>query len=83
MSKKQAVVIKPSITKEELRLHVEKLVAHDQMTYTEAIIEICERKEIDPADMAKLVKGPLKLKLEVEAMDRNIIKRTTSTLFSY
>ena len=81
MSKKQKVTIKPSITKEELRLQVEKLVSHDGMAYTEAIIEICERKQIDPADMAKLVKGPLKLKLEVEAMDRNIIKRTTSTLF--
>ena len=81
MSKRQKVVIKPSITKEELRIQVEKLVSHDNMTYNEAIIEICERKEIDPADMAKLVKGPLKLKLEAEAMDRNIIKRTTSTLF--
>ena len=81
MSKKQAVVIKPSITKEELRIQVEKLVSQDAMTYTEAIIEICERKQIDPADVAKLVKGPLKLKLEVEAMDRNIIKRTTGTLF--
>ena len=78
---KQKVTIKPSITKEELRLQVEKLVAHDSMSYTEAIIEICERKEIDPEDMAKLVKGPLKLKLESEAMDRNIIKRTTGTLF--
>lgn len=81
MSKKQPVVIKPSITKEELRLQVEKLVAHDGMCYTEAIIEICERKEIDPEDMAKLVKGPLKLKLEAEALNRNIIKRTTGTLF--
>ncbi len=81
MSKKQAAVIKPSITKEELRFQVEKLVAHDYMTYSEAIIEICEKRQIDPIDMAKLVKGPLKLKLEVEAMNRNIIKRTTSTLF--
>jgi len=45
------------------------------------IIEICEQMEIDPEDMAKIVKGPLKSKLQVEAMDRNIIKRTTSTLF--
>jgi hypothetical protein len=81
MSKRQAVVIKPSITKEELRMQVEKLVTQDGMTYAESIIDICERKQIDPEDMAKLVKGPLKLKLEVEAMDRNIIKRTTSTLF--
>ena len=82
INKKQKVTIKPSITKDELRLQVEKLVSHDGMTYTEAIIEVCERKQIDPEDMAKLVRsGPLKLKLEVEAMDRNIIKRTTSTLF--
>jgi uncharacterized protein YdhG (YjbR/CyaY superfamily) len=81
MSKKQAVVIKPAITKEQLKLQVEKLVHGDGMTYTEAIIEICERMEIDPEDIAKLVKGPLKNKLEVEAMDRNIIKRTTGTLF--
>jgi len=79
--KKQKVTFKPSITKDELRLQVEKLVSHDGMTYTEAIIEVCEKKQIDPEDMAKLVKGPLKLKLEVEAMDRNIIKRTTGTLF--
>lgn len=81
MSKKHLVVVKPSITKEELRLQVEKLVAHDNMSYTEAIIEICERKEIDPEDMAKLVKGPLKLKLEAEAKNLNIIKSNTATLF--
>ena len=78
---RQSIVIKASITKEELRLQVEKLVAHDKMTYAEGIIEICERMRIDPEDMAKLVKGALKLKLEAEAMDRNIIKRTTSYLF--
>ncbi len=78
---KDKIIIKPAITKEQLRFEVEKLVYGDGMTYTEAIIEICEQKEIDPEDMAKLVKGPLKSKLQVEAMDRNIIKRTTSTLY--
>lgn len=78
---KEKVVIKPAITKEQLRFEIEKLVHGDGMSYTESIIEICERLQIDPEDMAKLIKGPLKSKLEVEAMDRNIIKRTTSTLF--
>ena len=78
---KEKVVIKPAITKEQLRFEIEKLVHGDGMSYTESIIEICERMQIDPEDMAKLIKGPLKSKLEVEAMDRNIIKRTTSTLF--
>mgnify|MGYP000070493506 CR=1 FL=1 len=48
---------------------------------TESINVLNEILEIDPEDMAKLVKGPLKSKLEVEAMDRNIIKRTTTTLY--
>jgi hypothetical protein len=82
MSKDKKIVITPAITKEQLRLEVERLVHHDGMSYTESIIEICERRQIDPEDMAKLVKrGPLKNKLEVEAMDRNIIKRTTTKLY--
>tara|TARA_B100000900_G_scaffold366762_1_gene342830 strand:+ start:237 stop:479 length:243 start_codon:yes stop_codon:yes gene_type:complete len=78
---KEKIIIKPAITKDQLRLDVEKLVHGDGMSYTEAIIEICEQTEIDPEDIAKLVKGPLKSKLEVEAMDRNIIKRTTTKLY--
>ena len=78
---KEKIIIKPAITKEQLRFEVEKLVYGDGMSYTESIIEICEQKEIDPEDMAKLVKCPLKSKLEVEAMYRNIIKRTTTTLY--
>ena len=78
---KEKIVITPVITKEQLRFEVDKLVYGDGMTYVESIIEICERMEIDPEDMAKLVKGPLKSKLEVEAMDRNIIKRTTTELY--
>jgi len=78
---KEKIVITPAITKEQLRFEVDKLVYGDGMTYTESIIEICERMEIDPEDIAKLVKGPLKSKLEVEAMDRNIIKRTTTKLY--
>lgn len=78
---KDKIIIKPAITKEELRFEVDKLVHGDGMTYVESIIEICERLEIDPEDMAKLIKGPMKSKLEVEAMDRNIIKRTTTELY--
>ena len=36
---------------------------------------------IDPQDIVRLVTGPLKAKLEAEAMDRNIIKNNTTKLF--
>jgi len=79
MAKK--IPVKMSITKEQLVIQTEILVHKDKMSYAEAICHLCEEKQIDPEDMAKLVKGALKSKLEAEAMDRNIIKRTTSYLF--
>jgi hypothetical protein len=79
MAKK--IPVKMSITKEQLVIQTEILVHKDKMSYAEAICHLCEEKQIDPEDMAKLIKGALKSKLEAEAMDRNIIKRTTSYLF--
>lgn len=78
---KKKVSIIPAITREQLRIQVERLVHGDGLSYTEALIEICEKKEIDPEDIAKIVKGPLKNKLEVEAVNRNIIKSDTAELY--
>lgn len=80
MAKK--IQVKIAMTREELTLQTEMLVHKDEMSYAEAICHLCEQKSIDPIDMAKLVKGPLKIKLEAEAMNRNIIKRTTASLFA-
>ena len=77
---KDKIKIKPAITPAELRVIVEKYVVYDSMSYTEAICEICKEREIDPEDMSKIIKGPLKEKLEAEAMKLNIIKRTTEYL---
>jgi len=74
------IPVKPAITYDELRMRVEKYVDVDKMTYSEAIVDICADKQIDPEDIAKIIRGPLKEKLEAEAMERNIIKRTTAYL---
>ena len=79
---KQKPTIKTKLTLPELITQVDFLVKNDRMTYTEAIVEICEQKELEPEDVAKLIKkGPLKNKLEVEAMKRNIVKSSTASLF--
>jgi hypothetical protein len=79
---KQKPTIKTKLTLAELIELVEFLVRKDNMSYTEAIVEICEQRELEPEDVAKLIKkGPLKNKLEVEATRRNIVKSNTSTLF--
>jgi hypothetical protein len=74
-------VIQPAFTKASLAEKVENLVRNDHLTYVEAIIHICDETGIDPADIAKLVTGALKDKVAVEAMDRNIIPKTTTELY--
>tara|TARA_X000001316_G_C921583_1_gene36067 strand:+ start:2158 stop:2442 length:285 start_codon:yes stop_codon:yes gene_type:complete len=65
-----------AFTKKSLAEKVCLLVHTDGLKYSEALLEICEQHEIDPHDIAKLVKGPLKAKLEAEAMRYNVIPNT-------
>ena len=55
---------------------VERLVRVDDLLYCEAILYLCDKDDIEPEDIAKLVKGSLKEKLEIEAISRNVIPKT-------
>ena len=80
MSQKPNVPL--AFTKKTLAERVCLLVHSDGLKYSEAIIEICNEHDIDPHDIAKLVKGPLKAKLEAEAMRYNNIPNTNgNTLY--
>jgi hypothetical protein len=71
----------PVYTKEKLTKDVEALVKRDHMTYLEAIIHVCDDLEIEAEDMAKIVSGPLRDKLEAEAQRNNILPKPND-LFS-
>jgi len=68
------------LTTEQLSARVERLVSRDHMTYLESIIHICDDTGIDAEDMAKIVTGSLREKLEAEAQRNNILPRI-NTLF--
>lgn len=75
--KKPAVV--PILTKHSLAEKVEHLVHRDHIKYSEAIVQICDDLQIDPADVAKLVTGPLHAKVEAEAIRYRVIPRKHNT----
>jgi hypothetical protein len=75
---KEEVLITPVITKQELAIRAERLVRSDHLTYVEAIIHICNELDVDLEDIAKMVSGPLKDKLEAEARRSNILPRSTT-----
>ncbi len=74
----EKVLIIPVITQRDLALKAESLVNTDHLTYLEAIIQICDELDVDPEDIAKMVVGPLKDKLEAEAQRANILPKPNS-----
>lgn len=64
---------------------VEKHVAKNGGTYIDAVLTICETEDIDPIIAAKGLNKPIREKLEIEGMKRNILprkKNNKGTLFS-
>ena len=54
---------------------VEKAVRDFNMTYMDAMIDICDKNNIDPEDVKKFVGAQLQSKLEVEAMELNLLPK--------
>ena len=57
---------------------IEKLVhTSKEMKYVDAIIHFCEENNLDVESVPKLISKPLKEKIKVEAMENNLLKRTS------
>ena len=54
-------------------------LAHEKegMSYVDAIVHFCEQNNIDVESVPKLITKPLKEKLKGEAMELNLLKRTS------
>lgn len=61
---------------------VEELVWELDVTYTEAVIVWCERRGLEPEIAAGLVKkmAPLKVKIQCEAEELNVLPRSGAKL---
>jgi uncharacterized protein YdhG (YjbR/CyaY superfamily) len=69
-----------AITKTELIEKVNDLVASDSLSYTEAVVEICDELELEYEDVAQIIGPTLKNKLKCEAINMNVIKEKTGRL---
>ena len=57
---------------------IEKTVLENKgMKYMDAIIFFCEKNNVDVESVPKLVSKPLKEKLKAEAMELNLLKRSS------
>lgn len=68
------------LTKKKFAMLVEENVSKHKLSYMDAILKVCEDRELDPADISKLVSPVIKDKLEAECVQLRLIEGTTNQL---
>lgn len=56
---------------------VEEHILKNGGSYIDAVIEICESEELDPIIVGKDLSKPIKEKIEMEGISRNMLPRKT------
>ena len=63
------------MTKSKFAKQIEDIVRYKNLSYIDAVLYFCEENKIDEEDVKKYVAGPIKSKIEAEAMRLNFLPR--------
>ena len=66
------------LSKSKFTQLIEKTVSELHISYMDAILYLCDKNDIDPADVNKFISPIIKGKLEAEAMNLNYLPKTNS-----
>lgn len=68
---------KKFVSKEKFTEAIEQFVQETQLSYIDAIVEYCDRNNIEVESVSKLISRPLKEKIRYEATELNYLKKTS------
>ena len=60
----------------DLNLTLEKIVKETELSYMDAVLDYARVSEIEPEAMAKMLNQSIKDKIEVEAQNLNMLKKS-------
>ena len=63
------------LTKSKFTKLIEKTVGELNIPYMEAVLEVCNKNDIEPEDVRKFISPIIKNKIEAEAMQLNYLPR--------
>jgi len=66
------------LSKSKFSKMIEEAVVQKKLSYMDAILDICEKNDLEPEDVRKFVSPIIKDKLEAEAMSLNLLPKTNS-----
>lgn len=59
-------------------LTIEEIVKTKKISYMDAIVYFCDKHEVDPATIGPMVNKSLKEKIQIEAENLRLIKKSSS-----
>lgn len=59
----------------DFSLHIEKIAKANDVSYIDAILDYCEKNEIEPKEISAMISQSLKEKIEVEYEDLNYLPK--------
>ena len=65
------------MTAAKFSLEIEEIVKNSKLNYIEAVVQVCEDKNIELDSVNKLISKPLKEKLKYDAQRLNFMKKTS------
>ena len=71
-------MIEDFLSKSKFSKMIEESVVQKKLSYMDAILDICEKNDIEPEDVRKFVSPIIRDKLEAEAMSLNLLPKTNS-----
>ena len=60
----------------DLNLTIEEIVKDKELSYMDAVLDYAKNSEIEPEAMAKMLNQSVKDKIEVEAKNLNMLKKS-------
>jgi len=69
------------LNKEKFSLEVQEFVAKCNSSYIDAVLELCQKKELDFEIVTSLLSRQIIEKIEAEAVELNLIKKDEVSLF--
>jgi hypothetical protein len=66
------------MTPKKFAIKIEQIVSKGGITYMDAILDYCEKNQMEPDAIAPLISKPLKEKIEADARELNFLPRVAT-----
>ena len=66
------------MTPKKFAIKIEQIVSKGGITYMDAILNYCEKNQMEPDAIAPLISKPLKEKIEADARELNFLPRVAT-----